>query len=170
MDKIMIKALTVSVIMLLLLLLFVLNGKHNIETEFNKYKKEQLEYALQLNDKIRTLEQANLDMSIKNQEELSKVRSEYETILSVNERDNDKRLRTMGQRLTYYEQLAATSTAECRGIIERTARLDRSLEEGRQLVIRLRAELVLRDGQLTVVGKQLLADRKLIEDLHTKLD
>lgn len=163
------KALTVSVIVLLLFLMFVLNSKHNIETEFNKYKKEQLEHALELNRKIRTLEQDNLDMSIKNQEELSKVRSEYETTLNVNKLNNDKRLRTMGQRLTYYEQLATTSTAECRDVIERTARLDRSLEEGRQLVIRLRAELVLRDGQLNAVGKQLLADRKLIEDL-TKLD
>ena len=164
------KALTASVAVLLLFLLLVLNNKHNIETEFNNYKKEQLEHALLLNKKIRTLEQANLDMSIKNQEELSKVRSEYEATLSVNKHDNDKRLRTMGERLTYYEQLASTSTAECRDVIERTARLDRSLEEGRQLVIRLRAELVLRDGQLIVVGKQLLADRKLVEDLHTKLD
>lgn len=170
MGKIMTKALKVSVIVLLLFLMLVLNSKHNIETEFNNYKKEQLEHALELNRKIRTLEQANLDMSIKNQEELSKVRSEYETTLSINNRDNDERLRTIGQRLTYYERLASTSTAECRDIIERTARLDRSLEEGRQLVIRLRAELVLRDGQLIVVGKQLLADRKLVEDLHTKLE
>lgn len=73
------------------------------------------------------------------------------------------RLQQSGQRAEVYKRQAEAGTFECRSLASHAARLDESLEQGRQLVEELRSTVRLRDNQLIELGNQIRADRKLLQ-------
>lgn len=92
----------------------------------------------------------------KNATDLATMRSNY-----------TRQLQLSTSRAAIYQREAQGGSVECAGLASHTAELDRSLEEGRSLVLELRDTLELRDEQLVQVGDQLLADRKLYSDTDT---
>lgn len=73
------------------------------------------------------------------------------------------RLQQSGKRAELYKRQAEAGTFECRNLASHAARLDESLEQGRQLVEELRSTVRLRDSQLIELGNQIKADRKLLQ-------
>lgn len=73
------------------------------------------------------------------------------------------RLQQSGKRAELYKRQAEAGTFECRNLASHAARLDESLEQGRQLVEELRSTVRLRDSQLIELGNQIRADRKLLQ-------
>lgn len=72
------------------------------------------------------------------------------------------RLRESEDRARIYEHLANSGATGRANLASYAAQLDRSLVEGRQVVGELRATVVQRDDQLRSLGRQLEADRRLI--------
>lgn len=73
------------------------------------------------------------------------------------------RLQQSGKRAELYKRQAEAGTFECRNLASHAARLDESLEQGRQLVEELRSTVRLRDSQLIELGNQIKSDRKLLQ-------
>ena len=73
------------------------------------------------------------------------------------------RLQQSNKRAEIYKRQAEAGTFECRNLASHAARLDESLEQGRQLVEELRSTVRLRDSQLIELGNQIKADRKLLQ-------
>lgn len=73
------------------------------------------------------------------------------------------RLQQSSKRAELYKRQAEAGTFECRSLASHAARLDESLEQGRQLVEELRSTVRLRDSQLIELGNQIRADRKLLQ-------
>lgn len=94
---------------------------------------------------------------------LQTAKQEYENELSAVKSDYAGRLQQSTKRADIYQRQAQAGTLECRSLASHAARLDSSLEEGRQLVAELRATVRLRDGQLIELSNQIRADRKLFK-------
>lgn len=110
------------------------------------------------------LESIHRNEVIKITGELSDVRTEYEsTINSISSTYND-RLQQSEERANIYQRKAQAGTSECRAIADHTARLDRSITEGRELVKQLTATIRLRDSQLELVGSHIQSERKLLQE------
>lgn len=73
--------------------------------------------------------------------------------------DYANRLRNSEERANRYSKQAEAGTSECRSLASKSAQLDRTLEEGRILVIELRDSIELKDKQLMLLGKQIESDR-----------
>lgn len=73
-------------------------------------------------------------------------------------------LRNSETRTALYQRQAQGGPASCVSLASYTTELDNLLTEGRSLVKEGRSLVELRDRQLTLVGQQLLADRKLFTD------
>ena len=94
-----------------------------------------------------------LETASKNHEdELTRIGSDYAGRLQQSEK-----------RASIYKRQAEGGTLECRSLASHAARLDESLEQGRQLVEELRSTVRLRDSQLIELGNQIKADRKLLQ-------
>ena len=93
--------------------------------------------------------------------ELAQVRKDHEMVLSNQRIDFNRRLLQSASRADVYQRQAEAGAAACRDLAGHAARLDRTLEEGRGLVLELSATLGLREHQLKQLGAQLLNDRQL---------
>lgn len=94
---------------------------------------------------------------------LKEATTSYETTISTITDNYTSRLQQSEKRASVYQRQANTGAIECRSLASHAAQLDSSLEQGRQLVEELRATIRLRDNQLTILGSQIQADRKLLE-------
>ncbi len=94
---------------------------------------------------------------------LQTAESNYASELARVSSDYDSRMQQSERRAKVYQHQAQAGTLECTSLASHAARLDSSLEEGRRLVEELRATVRLRDNQLIELGKQIQADRKLLE-------
>lgn len=94
---------------------------------------------------------------------LQTAQSNYASELARISSNYDSRMQQSERRAEVYKRQASGSTLECRNLASHAARLDSSLEQGRQLVEELRATVRLRDSQLIELGNQIRADRKLLE-------
>ena len=136
----------------------------------DKVSKEWTQEKLAYQDEILRIKTLNagLEQDFENREaevnkELRNVKASYERTLASNASEHAARLRNHQERADLYERKAQGSEVERRGLASHAAELDRSLEEGRQLVQELRTVVELRDSQLTEVGQQLLQTRALLE-------
>ena len=137
-----------------------------IDEVSKEWTQEKLAYQDEIL-RIKTLN-AGLEQDFENREaevnkELRNVKASYERTLASNASEHAARLRNHQERADLYERKAQGSEVERRGLASHAAELDRSLEEGRQLVQELRTVVELRDSQLTEVGQQLLQTRALLE-------
>lgn len=94
--------------------------------------------------------------------ELKTYEAQYKISLATATADYNKRLQQHQTRAGVYRELAEGSTAERERLASHAAELDRSLEEGRRVVQELRETVGLRDNQLRQLGKQIMADRALL--------
>lgn len=127
------------------------------------YKRDQALAVINLLDTVSIKEKENLRISREYAADLVILRNTYETTInSVNSEYND-RLLIMENRTQHYRDLSKAGGTRCEELADRTTRYDQLIEEGRQLVIELRAALELRTNQLTTAISQLEADRKLLK-------
>lgn len=96
---------------------------------------------------------------------LEEQKNAYETRLGELGADTDRRLRLSETRASVYQRQAQGGEAERRNLASHAAKLDRALEEGIEVVGELQELVGLRDHQLTQLGKQILADRLLLEEI-----
>lgn len=133
-----------------------------------KYKEEQQKVTEALRKKLEVEVSKNAALMQRNTADLAKAKREYEITINDLNHEHTDRLRSLQERTNYYRGLSEASTAECRNLGNITTELDRNLVEGRRLVIELRERLELREQELRVIGKQLLADRKLLGQEHNE--
>lgn len=119
-----------------------------IESLQNENHKKELKYTAQVSD-------------LKN--EIETIKTSYNnSINSVNEQ-SATRLLESERRAEYYRQQASSCSTLSRNAGDYTARLDRQLTEGINLVRELSELIKHRDEQLKIVGEQLKLDRELME-------
>lgn len=94
--------------------------------------------------------------------ELATAQTQHEIALSEQRVVFEQRLRLSDRRAQVYLSQAEAGTATSRDLASHAARLDRALEEGRELVGELAATLGLREAQLRQLGAQLRNDRQLL--------
>lgn len=94
--------------------------------------------------------------------ELKTYETQYKISLAAAAADYTVRLQQHETRAGVYRKLSEGSTAERDRLASHAAELDRSLEEGRSVVRELRETVGLRDSQLRELGKQIIADRALL--------
>ena len=131
-----------------------------------KYKEEQFLAAEALRSRVSELVAENATITYQTTQDLVDLRTEHENTLNNLLTEYSGRLRNLEKRADRYRRLSETDTDECRDLGDITTRLDRSLEEGRFLVVELRERVVLREGQIGIIGKQLAADRHLLEQVQ----
>ena len=98
---------------------------------------------------------------------LEEQKNAYETRLAELSADTDRRLRLSETRASVYQRQAEGGEVERRDLASHAAQLDRSLEEGIQVVGELQSLVGLRDQQLIILGQQIRADRTLLEETTT---
>lgn len=115
------------------------------------------------------LEEANKSLMAQHQKdstyittELKTYEARYKTSLAAAVADYNRRLQQHETRAGVYRKLSEGDTAERERLASHAAQLDRSLEEGRSVVRELRETVGLRDDQLRELGKQIMADRALL--------
>lgn len=112
-------------------------------------------------------EEAHRATNRKISNDLAQAKLDHANALADQRAEFDRRMRLSSQRAAVYQRQAESGAAGCSDLAEHTARLDASLEEGRQLVRELGSTLGLREQQLRSVGQQLLNDRALFTDQGT---
>lgn len=127
------------------------------------YKDRQSEETSKLVSKMNKLVHENNVLSQENTLELLELRKTYEASVNDLITEHTNRVRNLEKRSDYYRSMSQAGSVECGDLGDIATRLDRSLEEGRQLVVELRSRLGLREEQIRLIGKQLKADRHLLE-------
>lgn len=97
------------------------------------------------------------------EQRLVAAREEYDAALRRLDAAYAGRLRQSDTRAGLYERAATAGADQCRDLAGHAARLDRSLEEGRDLVAKLASLAGQREQQLRLLGEQIRADRAAIE-------
>lgn len=128
--------------------------------------KEELEESNKIAD---SLEKQNQKQELEYTSKIKELESEIKitkinysnSISEYNKQSSDKLLQSE-RRAQYYRQQAESCSTQSRNFAEYTARLDRQLTEGINLVTELTELIKLRDKQLNQVGEQLKLDRELI--------
>lgn len=110
------------------------------------YKKE-LDYSYQIDELIN---------------EIQIYKNKYTNSLSAINKQSSDRLHESENRAQYYRKQAESCSSQSRDFAEYTAKLDKQLTEGINLVKELTELIRLRDEQLKQVGKQLKMDRELV--------
>lgn len=121
------------------------------------YIQSVLDYTLKLND----IELAGIQLMNEKENELQQLKANHEKTLNSVNADYNKRMLDMQKRIQKYSALTESSSPELRNLASHTARLDRTLEEGRQVVAELRAGIELRDGQLKALGTLIEKERAI---------
>lgn len=95
--------------------------------------------------------------------ELAQVK-EHHAVYVADLKRGDQRLLSLGKERKYINVSPKLGPLSAEVSQAMRAQLDRSLEEGRSLVKEFGSAITERDGQLRLLGDQILADRKLISN------
>lgn len=95
--------------------------------------------------------------------ELQLSQDEHRQTLADSRNRFAQRLRSAEDRAVGYQRLSEASAAERTYLASHAAELDRSLEEGRQLVFELRQTLGLCEVRVSTLAQTIRADRALFE-------
>lgn len=138
-------------------------GSERVQIKFDSYKlgieKKYLEQELQ----IKQLEKLHKDTEVKYIDKLNDLKDTYEKDISFVTDDYSNRLLQSETRVSLYRKQVRESCNGSEDLANHTAKLDRSLEQGRALVKELRSTLILREDQLRTMGQIIQNDRsKLI--------
>lgn len=149
-------------IIILIIAAFLKAGSMYSDYSVLRYKQSQDDIVEQLRKQVAEEVEKNTKAAQENLVDMLEVqRIHEETIAGINSK-YDSRMRELEKRTDYYRSMSETDASTCSDLRDIATRFDRRLEEGGELVRELRARLVLRDGQIEVLGKQIMADRLLL--------
>lgn len=143
------------------------NGERNVQ---GKWDKVELARANKSNEILANNTVKENTHGTESQEisyDLTELEKIHDRAIAVITNDYNKRLRVSEQRAKIFESMSKATAAEQSSLASHAAKLDRSLEEGRQLVSELGETVKLRDGQLILLGSQITSDRNLINGSGT---
>lgn len=138
-------------------------GSALVRLEWEKDKAAARETYAILNEKLIEQEEAYRHRQQEITDDLVQARQQHEVSLADQRTDYEQRLLQSSRRAEVYHRQAQSGAALQRDLADHAARLDRALEEGRELVRELSATLELREHQLRLLGEQILTDRLLFE-------
>ena len=121
-----------------------------------------------LKDQYATLESKVRIDNQRNSDELAEKELSHAVILARLNSEYAGRMQLAEQRANRYRRQAKGGTVEQADLASHAAKLDRAVEEGRQLVAQLATTLRQRDDQLRAVSQQLINDRNLLTLDDTK--
>ena len=138
------------------------HGQTKIQKEWDQAKEAQAK-AIQLQKDLNSaLEAGNKKATEEATHALAEQNTKHQVELANAQSEFDRRLLQSEKRADVYKRMSQAGTTERGNLASHAAQLDRSLEQGRQLVRELRETLRFRDEQLKAVSAKLVADRKLL--------
>ena len=138
-------------------------GKTTVQREWDKQVAAQSAAAAKLKQQIEDAESMHRTKEKESTHALAEAHRIAEVAVANQRADYERRVQQSFERATEYMRMAEAGEAERGNLVRHATELDRSLEEGRQLVQELRTVVELRDSQLIEVGQQLLQTRALLE-------
>lgn len=139
-------------------------GEHIGETTI---RKEVAEEKLETSKKINKLQDDLLTAANTHSTEIQEIRDAWTEAQIAYQRDlagiaaeYKQRVQLSETRAGIYQRQAKGSALEQERLAAHAAELDRSLEEGRQLVTELKAAIGQRDSAIRALGSMILTDRK----------
>lgn len=137
-------------------------GYDSCNKEFVAYKHEQLQKVLELETKFHEQEEKYQAETQALVQQVSESKEDFNNRLNAIERSYADRLQQSEQRASLYSKMSSNPSNSKSNLAAHTAKLDKALVEGRQLVAELRATIELRDEQLRQCGEQF----KLMENAY----
>ena len=125
--------------------------KTNYDRMSNDYREQEKKYQSKTQDLV---------------QQITASKENYHTQLLAIERSYANRLQQSESRANLYSQMSRDSDSSREYLAHYTAKLDRTIVEGRQLVTELKAIIELRDEQLRQCGEQL----KLMEKAYGRAE
>ena len=138
-------------------------GMEAVQKKWDEQVKLDKERIATLKEEIRSQEHEHQIETTRITDELAEAKQKHTEELAAQQRYFDSRLLNSDKRANYYQRQAQGSAAERNDLASHAAQLDRSLEEGRQLVRELGETLRLREQELISLGQQIKADRNLFD-------
>lgn len=140
------------------------SGSDHVQLAWNKQKILDTAEAKKQEDKYQlALDVYNTDTGALNVKVLN-LQNTTDTEIANIRADYTKRLLLSDTRSKIYHDQAQGSSTQRSGLADYASQLDRSLEQGRQLVQEFRTTLRQRDQQLDILSTQILNERKLLDD------
>ena len=130
-------------------------GFETCDKEFRAYKQTQFLLVQNLENKYREQEKNYQSKTQDLVQQITESKEEYNRKLLDLERSYAYRLQQSEHRASLYSQMSTGSNNSKVSLANYTAKLDRTIVEGRQLVTELKAIIELRDNQLRQCGEQL---------------
>lgn len=127
-----------------MIIIFLCGMKIGADRESAKYSKEKMriyEQTAHLIQQYRERVEEHAKKQLDLIQELNDAKQRHQTIVSNLRSEFSDRMLESENRGKIYRNRAEAAGAECRALAEHTARLDRSLTEGRELVKEFRADL-----------------------------
>lgn len=137
-------------------------GQRNVREEWQKETIKFQNEMLKVEEIHKKALQEYIDKNNNLQKEIVDVKENYEAKLRNINDEYSVRLSESEQRTKIYQRLSEQGKCQSTDLSDYTAKFDRSIVEGRQVVKLLRETLELRDRQLRQIGEQL----KQMENLH----
>ena len=114
----------------------------------SKYREELLKQQVENQQKEQAFNEAINNLTVN----LTETRIRYEDTVNKLKSTHANELLKSEQRAELYKRYSEADKAKQRALAEHTARLDRSLTEGRELVKQLTEAIRIRDAQLRALG------------------
>lgn len=114
----------------------------------SKYREELLKQQVENQQKEQAFNETISNLTVN----LTETRIRYENIVNKLKSTHANELLKSEQRAELYKRYSEADKAKQRALAEHTARLDRSLTEGRELVKQLTETIRTRDAQLRALG------------------
>ena len=140
-----------------------LNGASEVQEKWDKEKEDTAAEVGKLKTELARKEAEHQLLSEQNSNELARTQKEHEQAMADLLADYTGRLLNITKRAEVYERLSRGSATERDRLVQHTAELDRTLEEGRHLVGELRQTLGQCEVTVGVLGTQILLDRNLLK-------
>ncbi|UKL14817.1 i-spanin [Stenotrophomonas phage C121] len=139
-------------------------GANSVQSQWDREKGEYDKAIKAAQELAAEKEQNHRDESRKLSDELVEANKQHKAELARLDSDYKLRLFNSGERAKVYQRQAQAGATEQRNLAEHAARLDAALEEGRILEQEYRSTLGQRDATIRALSKQILSDRKLINE------
>lgn len=138
------------------------SGSESVTKEWNQEKEVTRKAMDSLRETITNQEVKHRADTASITSELAEARRKAEVSIASERAAYERRLQQSNGRASQYMQMAEAGKVEQGNLAIHAAKLDRTIVEGRELVQELRDTLGLRETELTQLGKQILADRELM--------
>lgn len=138
-------------------------GMADVQEQWDKSEKARDKQVTALKEKVASLQGEHKALSQRNSDELDQSNAAHEAALAAIRTHYEQRLQYVEKRAGVYERLSKGTATDRDRLAEHAAQLDRTLEEGRQLVGELRESLGQCEIVVGVLGTQILLDRNLLK-------